>query len=371
MRRTLFRLPEKPVEGLIHGYSLSTWLPIRLMDLAAQYPERVLFWPWHRRKAIDRPIFVLGAFRSGTTILERIIAEHPDVGHFWFLTNVCHRSPVTGYGTTRLLQALGVLDRGSVPIIHNPRIPSALFSPYECEWVWSHSRKSLWDEHCTDLSAGTDFSDPPFECYLFSLIRRHLWVQRASRFMNKNPVNCLRVGYLHRLFPDARFVAIVRDPLEAILSHHRTATRVERIVGADARVGRVFDERLHMTLLTLRIKTRTYAQTLVLDREHPLLGIANQWKDMQAAVLESIAYVPGLAERVLFLRYEELMSQPMTVLEKMWDFIQLRDEHAEGISRACAPRLTPPPPLQLSAEERHLLPRVQEIVAPVATRLGY
>jgi hypothetical protein len=371
MRRPLLRLPEKPVEGLIHGYSLSTWLPVRLMDLVAQHPERVLFWPWHGHIAIARPIFILGAFRSGTTLLERIIAAHPNVGHFWFLTNVSHRSPVTGYGTARLLQALGILDRESVPIIHNPRIPSALFSPYECEWVWSHSKKSLWDERCTDLTVGADFSDPPFERYLFSLIRRHLWVQRASRFMNKNPVNCLRVGYLHKLFPDARFVAIVRDPLDTVLSHHRTATRVEHIVGADARVGCIFDKRLRMTMLTVRIKTHTYAQTLALDQEHPLLGIANQWKDMQAAILESIAREPGLAEQVLFLHYEELMSQPMTVLEEMWDFIRLRDEHAEEISCAYTPRLAPPPPLQLSVEEHRLLPHVQEIVAPVATRLGY
>jgi hypothetical protein len=369
--RRLLRLPEKPVEGFIHGYSLSSWLPVRLMDLVAQVPERVLLWPFYRRIPIDHPIFVVGAFRSGTTILERIIAGHPGVGHFWFFTNVSSRAPVTGYGTVCLLQTLGILDRDGVPIIYNPRITTTLFSPYECEWVWSHSKRSLWDERCTDLTMGADFSDPPFERYLFSLIRRHLWLQHATRFVNKNPVNCLRMGYLHRLFPDARFVYIVRDPLDTLVSHYCTAARVERAIYADARIRRIFEDGLRMIVLTKRIKTRTYAQTLTLDRVHPLLGIANQWKDLQAAVLESIAHAPCLAGQVLTLHYEELVSQPAAVLERVWEFVGLRDEQAAAITRVYAPCLTPPPSPKLSAEERRLLFQAQEIVAPVAKQLGY
>lgn len=368
MGRNLLRLPEKPVEGFIHGYSLASWLPIRFMDRAAQWPEQVVLRPWYGRIAIDRPIFIVGAFRSGTTILERIVAAHPAVGHLCFFTNVYSRSPATGYGTTRLLQALGILDRDGVPIIHNPRIPSTLLSPYECEWVWSHSKVNLWDARCTDLTVGADFSDPPFERYLCSVIRRHLWVQRAARFMNKNPIHCLRLGYLHKLFPDARFIFIARDPLDTILSHYRTAARVERIVSADARTRRIFDENLHMTLLNVRIKTPTYAQTLALDREHPLLGIANQWKDLNAAVLDSL---PALAGQVLLLRYEELVAQPAAVLARLWAFVELADAHTETISRAYIPHLTPPLPSDLSAEERHFLPRVREIVAPVAAQLTY
>ncbi len=368
MKRTWLRLPEKPVEGFVHGYSLAAWPPIRWLDRLAEGPERALLWPWTRRLAIDRPIFIVGAFRSGTTILERIVADHPRVGHFWFVTNVYSRSPATGYGLVRLLQALGILDRGGTPIIHNPRIPSTLFSPYECEWIWSRSARSLWDEQCADLTVGADFSDPAFERYLFSLIRRHLLVQRATRFMNKNPINCLRLGYLYKLFPDARFVFIRRDPLDTILSHYRTAARVERIVSADVGVWRIFEQNLHMTTLNVRIKTPTYAQTLALDREHPLLGIANQWKDLNAAVLDNL---PALADQVLLLRYEELVARPAAVLERLWAFVELTDAAAEAISRAYVPRLTPPPPLDLTVEERRLLPRIREIVAPVAAQLGY
>ncbi|MBN1956211.1 MAG: sulfotransferase [Anaerolineae bacterium] len=366
-RRNPFRLPEKPVEGFVHGYSLSTWPPIRWLDRLAEGPERLLLWPWTRRIEIDRPIFIVGAFRSGTTILERIVAAHPAVGHFWFLTNVYSHSPATGCVLARLLQRLGVLDRGSVPIAHNPHIPTAMFSPFECEWIWSRSSRSLWDKHCTNLTVGAAHSDPRFERTLSSLIRRHLLVQRAARFVNKNPINCLRLGYLRRLFPTALFVYIVRDPLDTIWSHQRMAERVESIVRG-AGVERLAGEGLHMPTLAARIKTPTYAQTLALDREHPLLGIANQWRDMNAAVLDML---PGLADQALLLRYEELVAQPAAVLERMWVFVELADDHAAAITHAYVPRLTPPPPPGLRPEERHLRPRVRKIIAPVADRLGY
>jgi hypothetical protein len=370
MGRNWLRLPEKPVEGFVQGYSLAAWRPVQWLDRLAEGPERALLWPWTRHLAIDRPIFIVGAFRSGTTILERIVADHPGVGHFWFLTNVYSRAPATGYALARLLQAVGVLDQGSVSIAHNPRIPTAMLSPFECEWVWSRSTKSLWDERCTDLTVGANHTDPPFERYLTSLIRRHLLVQRAARFVNKNPVNCLRLGYLHRLFPDARFVYIVREPLATILSHQRMAEHVEGIV-RDAGLQRLVAEELRMPTLAVRIKTSTFAQTLALDREHPWLGIANQWKDLNATILDSLAAHPGLADQVLLLHYEELVAQPATLLERLWAFVELADDDAEAISRAYIPRLTPPPPIEPGAEERCLLPRVREIVAPVAGQLGY
>ncbi len=367
MKRNWLRLPEKPVEGFVHGYSLAAWPLIHGLDRLLEGPERAALWLWTRRMAIDRPIFIVGAFRSGTTILERFVADHPRVGHFWFLTNVYSRAPAAGYALARLLQAVGVLDAGSVPIAHNPRIPTAMLSPFECEWIWSRSAKSLWDERCTDLTVGADHADPPFERYLTSLIRRHLLVQRAARFVHKNPINCLRLGYLHRLFPDARFVYIVREPLATILSHQRMAERVEGIV-RDAGVQRLAAEGLRMPTLAARIKTPTYAQTLALDREHPLLGIANQWRDLNAAVLDNL---PSLADQVLLLRYEELVEQPGAVLARLWAFVDLAGDDAEAISRAYVPRLAPPPPVEPSVEERRLLPRIRQIIAPVADRLGY
>lgn len=367
----MVRFKEIPLDGILHGYSLGSKWWAKLSDVAMQIPERVLLWPWYHSIPIDRPIFIIGAYRSGTTILERIITEHSGVGYFWYLTNINTLAPVMGYHMLRLFHSIGFLDREPIPSIHNPRIKFTLYSSYECEKVWSHSRRSQWDDNCTDLTVGADHTDPHFERYLFSMIRRHMLVQKASRFINKNPVNGLRMPYLRKLFPDARFLFIVRDPLDTIVSHYLAAANMQRVIYPDPKIKRCFQEELNIDMLSERIKTANYARTLELDRQHPLLGIASQWVDLQATALDHIATEPGLSDQVLHLRYEELVSQPEPLLDKMWNFVGLQDEEAEAITRAYAPRLSPPVPPELSSEERARLAQVQDIVAPVVSRLGY
>ncbi len=271
------RLKEKPFEGIPHGYSLGASKMIHVIRMISQVIEVALLWSWYRKITIDRPVFITGPFRSGTTILEKIIAEHPKIAYFWYLTNVYYKAPVLGFWMSHLLQSLGVLDKKSIPAIHNPRISITVLDPYECEWVWSQSTKNQWDEACRDVTAGADFSNPRFERYLFSLIRRHIMANDASRFLNKNPVNCLRLPYLHKLFPDARFITIVRHPVDTIISHYRAANRMRDVLYNDEKTKRIFNEYLHIDLLTIRIKSQNYEQTLAIDQEHPLLGIANQW----------------------------------------------------------------------------------------------
>jgi hypothetical protein len=371
MGKRLLRLKEKPLENVPHGYSLSCSGFVRLFNSLFQYVEPALLWLWYRRIPLDRPIFIIGPFRSGTTILEEIIAGHPSVGYFGWFTNVYHRAPVAAYLATRLLFALGVVDRKKIPPLHNPRVRQNILNPYECEWVWSQSKDSQWDDNLLDLTVGPEFSDADFERYLFSIIRRHLFIHRATRFLNKNPVNCLRMGYLRKLFPDARIVTIVRDPIDTIRSHYRTATRVERVWYPDPKTKRIIQDYLHIDMLSMRIKTRNYAQVLALTQKHPLLGIARQWADLQLAVIKSIADDPDSADLVLQLRYETLVSQPTQVLEKLWNFLELEDKYAKKITLAHADRLIAPSPPHLTAEEREYLPQVQEIVAPVAAQLGY
>jgi len=367
----LFRLREAPVEGLPHGYSAPQRLPVKLLNLFGPPLERAFLQSRYRRIAIERPIFIVGAFRSGTTLLEQILAAHPQTGYFGFGAHICPRTPVIAHWATRASQEIGYLDRERKPFLHNPRLEFTLFSPCECEQLWSRIGQSAWDNSHTDLTLNANFSAPRFERDLFDLIRRHLFLHHASRFVHKNPINSLRVGYLHKLFPDARFIHIVRRPSDAILSHHRTVTRLQQTLYTDPRLRQLFEEKIRLDVLSLRIPTRTWTQTLALDREHPLLGIANQWKDLQLAIVECVERTPGLAVQVLRLRYEALVSRPNEVLPQIWRFVELDDPHAAEISRAYVRRLSCPPPLMLSKDERARLPRIRQIVAPAAERLGY
>lgn len=370
-KKSILRLHEDPLPGVSHGYSLGASGSVQVMNYAGEVLERTLLWPLYGWRKIDRPIFLVGTYRSGTTIMETIMGEHPDVGYFMYITNLYHRAPLTGYYSMRLMWALGILDYEWTPVVHNPRIPFNNISPYEAELVWSQCRKGQWVQDNTDITLDASYSEPRYERYLRSMIRRHLLACRATRFMNKNPMNSLRIGFLNRLFPDARFISISRHPVDTILSQYKVAELLNDRYKESPLFQEVIQNRLKMDMLNLRVKTHTYARTLELDREHPMLGIANEWKDMQLAVLKALACSPAIQERTLLIPLEDLQSQPVATLERLWDFCELDAKAAAPITAHYADKLGPSPRHPVDDAEWALLPRVWEIVAPVARQLGY
>jgi hypothetical protein len=87
--------------------------------------------------------------------------------------------------------------------------------------------------------------------------------------------------------------------------------------------------------------------------------------------LDAISSNPNLGAQLLQIRYEELVSQQESTLGKLWNFIELADSDAERITQKYKTRLSAAPEKEPSAEEQKYLPRIREIVAPMATRLGY
>ncbi len=132
--------------------------------------------------ANDRPIFIVGMPRSGTTLCEQILASHSRVfgaGELRDIPNIC-------------LQALA-RAKDAVP---SAPTPEAAF------------RQS-----------------PPFirdaaEVYLTKLDR----LSRDARHVtDKLPDNFLRLGFIATLFPKARIVHCRRDPMDNGLSCYETA----------------------------------------------------------------------------------------------------------------------------------------------------
>ena len=114
------------------------------------------------------PIFICGMFRSGSTLLEQMLASHPRV---------------TAGGELDLLPAM---------------VRTAL-SPYP---------DSL-------AGASAERLDGLARQYLDALTATF---PQADRLTDKRPDNWLHVGLIKRLFPDAKIVNTVRDPLDNALS---------------------------------------------------------------------------------------------------------------------------------------------------------
>lgn len=159
---------------------------------------------------IDRPIYVAGLARSGSTILLETLARHPQVA--------THRyrdyPPVfTLYLWNRWLDRVPRRAEQAVERTHQDGIAVTSESPEAFEEVlWMVFFPTLHDPAYSALLSRST-RQPAFEAFYRDHIRKLLAVRARSRYVAKGNYNLTRLGYLHSLFPDARFVIPVRNPV--------------------------------------------------------------------------------------------------------------------------------------------------------------
>lgn len=114
-----------------------------------------------RNARLERPIFIIGCPRSGTTVATELFARHPDV--------------------VSLSEAQEVWD------------PEHHLDP-EADHHWTAER--VTSEEARRLHARFEF---------------HRRLHRARRLLNKNPRSSVRLDYIRAVFPDACFLHVIRD----------------------------------------------------------------------------------------------------------------------------------------------------------------
>jgi hypothetical protein len=150
-------------------------------------------------RPIDRPIFVFGTGRSGTSLFFDLLAAHPDFAWFSNFTHVFPRVPV-----------VAALSR-----IHDLPFSERLVSrrtrfvpkPTETYRILNHCTNSRFTEN--RLLTGEHVTDEARRRFR-RMVRLYLALQGKPRFVHKH-TGFARVGYLRSIFPDARFIHVYRD----------------------------------------------------------------------------------------------------------------------------------------------------------------
>ena len=316
--------------------------------------------------------FVVGTGRCGSTLLSRMLAQHPGVLSLSeFFTGLdmarCFAPQLSGEELSGLVSAeqpfvTAVLRRG-----HQVDEVTYPFEGATARYAVSDAVPWLLVSTLPPLSEDPDalFDEamewvrvqpprPTGEQYraLFAWLVHRLgksrWIERSGSALDY-------VGALAAHFPDARFVHIHRDGPEVALSmREHPAYRLNVVLRYDVPLG---DGRRPSELGAFDLRgapSDDDAVTRMLNARPDLVVFGRFWHDLMQRGLDAMESIPD--ERVHRVRFEELAAHPRAVLVRLADLFEL--ERGDWIDRATAlvhgvpPRRLPAlPPDQAEALE--------------------
>lgn len=274
-------------------------------------------------KQVKQPIFILGIGRSGTTILGMVLSMHHEVGYL-------NEPKAIWHVINQKEDVIGSYSRG--------------------EGLYRLTSEDADYETCRRAKQ-------IFGAFLSSTFSR--------RLIDKYPELIFRVDYVQKLFPDARFIFLIRngwDTCQSIAAwseRHTVQNNDEKHDwwGVNNRKWELLIEQLVYTDL---------------DMQEIAAEVSNFDQHIDRAVVEWVVTMrEGLrlletsSDCVYRVCFEELTSKPDEVLRELCDFCNLQSDTT--FLEYARKTLHPVPP----REHFNLHPKMEQIFNDTMARLGY
>jgi LPS sulfotransferase NodH len=260
---------------------------------------------------LKEPICVIGAARSGTTLLSRLLSRHSEIA-FWT----------------------------------------------EPKYLWQYGNPATPHDRRT-----ADEATPNVRNYIRAELEEYVKQNGATRLAEKTPSNCFRVPFVYAVLPNARFVHVIRDgrdvafsaweqwrivngegkdrygnearnPLRKVLQHGWNRVRANDIPLAELPFYAVkFAKKIARNagfggtdgvVNTWGPKFPGIQETA--GTHGHLETCAIQWRKSVRSAYNGFQSVPG--EQQLEIRFEHLVQNPTDVMQTIFDFADLEESEA-------------------------------------------
>ena len=257
---------------------------------------------------LHRPIFIIGAPRSGTTFLGSCISRLPEVSY--------HPEP-------RLTKA-------------------AARCVYDGSWSGRRSAAVFRLSYSALMLAA---------------------LHGGRRFAEKNPENSFVVPFLAAALPAAQFVHIIRDGRDAAVSHAEQPWLAAASAGAAmrGRGGQLWGAYPRWWVEPDRHEEFT--------RVSDLIRSAWCWRRFTTAALDGLAVLP--AARTLELRYEALVHDPMGAADLLAGFLETSPAGVRALRTGLAEARASSVGRWRTTLAAHEVAEVQAEIGQLLSRLGY
>ncbi len=271
--------------------------------------ERNLIEPFLDMHSVEvEPLFIVGPPRSGTTVIARWLAYYL-VEDFAYFSRLSNLFPSAVYLVNWV--GLKLLGRNhDLSQSHRYGQIKGFMTMHEGNrlWPWSYDTLDRLEQaRWHNVFSRTDYlrrrTLTPSVSQCLQTVFKKLSILMGSRLvLNKSTHNTNKIGYLKSIFPKARFICVIRDGRDVAKSLLKAR---EEIKG----------DRYQWW----GVKPASWEEIRSLP---PHISCGRQWELLLNEMEDQVRLLDS--DEYLFLRYEDFLHAPYTVLETMYQHFDLR-----------------------------------------------
>ncbi len=271
---------------------------------------------------IDRPIYVAGLARAGTTILLEMLSRHPIVATHQYRDFPGQFVPVWW---NRGLRKSSANPRERA---HGDGLAVTESSPEAMEeTLWMAFFRELHNSAANNV-LDTESTNPAFEKFYRDHVRKLLLTRQRSRYVAKGNYNFTRFAYLQKLFPAAKFVAVIRHPrhhIASLIKEQRLFCAGEReFPRALAHMQRVGHFEFGLDRRAINVGDGVAEEVRELwQRGEEVRGMARYWASLYGWFADQLERDSLLAAATQVVRYEDLCADPHFASEYLLSHCEL------------------------------------------------
>ncbi|MFX1309454.1 MAG: sulfotransferase [Promethearchaeota archaeon] len=282
--------------------------------------------------SINKPVYITGLARSGTTIILEMLHHHPDLATHRYSHLLLPYLPHWFIIILNKLSRFFLKKYLTKPYerVHKDRIIITRDSPEMVEeTIWQQFFDNIHDEEVSNI-INKETVNLKFEKFYKTHINKLIINQNRSRYLAKNNYNITRLEYLLKIFPNAKFILTIRNPVEHIASLIKQTElflRMEReaplLIDWLRVVGHYEFGSQQVCINSGNTDIIHKIRKLWEHKETYVKGWAYYWDSIYGYITNCLDTSKKLKKATYIVRYDDLCATPAEVIDKIIEHTEL------------------------------------------------